>query len=122
MRASLLHPIAGRRQVRRQWGWSRPRGKLGPDRAGGYDQLTTQPALTHNLVVVHDLRTPQEPALTQDPAATYDALTHDPATQRARDAGGPADRATYACGCGFLFAASVSTTVACPHCGTLQAW
>jgi hypothetical protein len=42
--------------------------------------------------------------------------------QRARLAGGPIDNASYTCACGFVFAASVSTTVACPHCGASQAW
>jgi hypothetical protein len=42
--------------------------------------------------------------------------------QRARLAGGPIDNASYTCACGFVFAASVSTTVACPHCGADQAW
>jgi hypothetical protein len=46
----------------------------------------------------------------------------DPATQRVRDAGGPIDEASYACHCGFVFRAPVSTTVACPHCRALQAW
>jgi hypothetical protein len=44
------------------------------------------------------------------------------ATVRARLAGGPIDNASYTCSCGFVFAASVSTTVACPHCGAGQAW
>jgi hypothetical protein len=42
--------------------------------------------------------------------------------RRARAAGGPEDRAHYHCGCGYVFEASVSTTVACPHCGSGQAW
>jgi len=46
----------------------------------------------------------------------------DPAVQRVREAGGPVDRASYVCQCGYLFSAAVSTTVACPHCGTDQAW
>jgi len=41
---------------------------------------------------------------------------------RVRLAGGPIDNASYTCACGFVFAASVSTTVACPHCGADQAW
>ena len=41
---------------------------------------------------------------------------------RARDAGGPLDNAHYGCGCGYQFSAAVSTSVACPHCGTVQAW
>jgi len=46
----------------------------------------------------------------------------DLAVKRTRAAGGPLDRACYTCECGFIFAAPVSTTVACPHCGTGQAW
>jgi hypothetical protein len=46
----------------------------------------------------------------------------DLAVRRARDAGGPVDCASYSCPCGFTFTATVSTTVACPHCGTAQAW
>jgi hypothetical protein len=46
----------------------------------------------------------------------------DIAVERVRAAGGPLDQASYACECGYLFAAPVSTTVACPHCGTPQAW
>jgi hypothetical protein len=46
-----------------------------------------------------------------------------PAPQaRERDAGGPDDRACYSCSCGYVFEASVSTTVGCPHCGCAQAW
>ncbi|HUA12865.1 MAG TPA: hypothetical protein VMA83_12790 [Solirubrobacteraceae bacterium] len=32
------------------------------------------------------------------------------------------DRASYSCGCGYVFDAAVSTSVACPHCGAGQAW
>jgi rubrerythrin len=46
----------------------------------------------------------------------------DPDAERVREAGGPIDRASYACACGYLFSASVSTTVTCPHCGADQAW
>lgn len=42
--------------------------------------------------------------------------------RRARDAGGPEDQATYRCSCGIVFQASVSTSVACPSCGTGQDW
>jgi len=48
--------------------------------------------------------------------------TADPAVRRVREAGGPVDRASYTCQCGYLFSAAVSTTVSCPHCGTDQAW
>jgi len=46
----------------------------------------------------------------------------DLAAQRVREAGGPIDLASYACACGCLFTAPVSTSVKCPHCGTGQAW
>jgi hypothetical protein len=41
---------------------------------------------------------------------------------RVREAGGPMDNASYSCACGMVFAAAVSTTVSCPHCGADQAW
>ena len=50
------------------------------------------------------------------------ALVVDQAVQRVREAGGPLDEASYACQCGFVFRAPVSTTVACPHCHAPQAW
>jgi hypothetical protein len=50
------------------------------------------------------------------------AEPRDIAVERVRAAGGPLDEASYTCQCGFLFAAPVTTTVACPHCGTDQAW
>jgi hypothetical protein len=55
-----------------------------------------------------------EPAFTPEP--------RDIAVERVRASGGPLDEASYVCQCGYLFAAPVSTTVACPHCGTSQAW
>ena len=42
--------------------------------------------------------------------------------RRLRASGGPSDRVQYACGCGFVWAADVSASVACPHCGASQAW
>ena len=42
--------------------------------------------------------------------------------RRARESGGPEDRAMYTCSCGYVFQAEVSTSVACPHCGAGQAW
>jgi hypothetical protein len=41
---------------------------------------------------------------------------------KVREAGGPLDQAAYVCLCGFAFAAAVSTSVECPHCGSAQAW
>jgi hypothetical protein len=46
----------------------------------------------------------------------------DPAVARVREAGGPVDQASYTCDCGYLFRATVSTSVTCPHCGSGQAW
>jgi hypothetical protein len=56
------------------------------------------------------------------PAAQPPPRAWDPAAQRVREAGGPVDQASYSCECGYLFRASVSTTVACPNCGAGQAW
>jgi hypothetical protein len=50
------------------------------------------------------------------------ASEQDATVARVRLAGGPIDNASYTCACGFVFAASVSTTVRCPHCGADQAW
>jgi hypothetical protein len=50
------------------------------------------------------------------------SLPPDAAAQRVRESGGPTDLACYACQCGYVFAAAVSTTVECPHCGASQAW
>ncbi|HTB71280.1 MAG TPA: hypothetical protein VK707_09890 [Solirubrobacteraceae bacterium] len=55
-------------------------------------------------------------------AADAPARAADLAVQRARNAGGPLDEASYACACGYVFRAPVSTTVACPHCRAQQAW
>jgi hypothetical protein len=46
----------------------------------------------------------------------------DLAVERVRRAGGPLDEASYACACGYVFRAAVSTTVACPNCRATQAW
>lgn len=58
------------------------------------------------------------PAPEQPPAEPTDH----PQERRARESGGPIDRATYNCACGLVFDAPVSTSVSCPHCGTGQAW
>jgi predicted RNA-binding Zn-ribbon protein involved in translation (DUF1610 family) len=50
------------------------------------------------------------------------ASGQDATVARVRLAGGPIDNASYTCACGFVFAASVSTTVRCPNCGASQAW
>lgn len=59
------------------------------------------------------------------PQARRDAAPGDPELReerRMRESGGPEDHALYRCGCGFAFEAAVTTTVACPHCGSGQAW
>ncbi|HEX2102015.1 MAG TPA: hypothetical protein VHF51_00040 [Solirubrobacteraceae bacterium] len=42
--------------------------------------------------------------------------------RRLRASGGPDDRAQYTCGCGYVWEADVSASVACPNCGASQAW
>jgi hypothetical protein len=56
------------------------------------------------------------------PGSDVPARVADLAVQRVRSAGGPLDEASYACACGFVFRAAVSTTVTCPHCQAEQAW
>ena len=41
---------------------------------------------------------------------------------RRRELGPLQDQAVYACACGYVFEATVSTSVDCPHCGDTQAW
>jgi hypothetical protein len=66
----------------------------------------------HQTIKAYRRKTVREPA----------PQPRDIAAERVRAAGGPLDQAAYACGCGYLFAAPVSTTVRCPHCGASQAW
>jgi hypothetical protein len=76
----------------------------------------------------HSLRERRRPRADQHrrssirPAASAPARVADLAVARVRSAGGPLDEASYACACGFVFRAAVSTTVACPHCHATQAW
>ncbi len=79
-----------------------PRAQRRPHRRAS-DNLT--PGSPAESVELHELERRQEADL-----------------ERARTAGGPLDRASYACACGFVFIAAVSTSVACPHCGARQAW
>ena len=57
--------------------------------------------------------------VTPEPA---EPISEHPMQQRAKASGGPLDHAQYRCTCGYVFDAAVSTSVACPHCGTGQAW
>ena len=66
----------------------------------------------------HPAARPAAPA----PAPDLPAYEDHPHERRARESGGPIDRATYNCGCGLIFDAPVSTSVCCPHCGSGQAW
>jgi hypothetical protein len=64
---------------------------------------------------------PAPPALpAPEPAPGVDH--HLLAERRHRASVAPEDTAHYGCSCGFQFQAPVSTSVACPHCGTSQAW
>ena len=63
-------------------------------------------------------RDPAAPAAQPAPAPNAELR----AERRMRASGGPEDHALYRCQCGFAFEAAVSTTVACPHCGSGQAW
>lgn len=58
------------------------------------------------------------PTPAEEPAPVADH----PAERRHRACVTPEDSALYTCGCGFAFQAAVSASVACPHCGTGQAW
>jgi hypothetical protein len=104
MRPSLRHQLGERRRTRRI------RGAHRPDPAP--EPLATAPQALSAA--------PEADIATRELGVT--AQVPDIAAQRVREAGGPSDLATYACECGYLFAASVTTTVGCPHCGTQQAW
>ncbi len=97
MRPSLLHPTGERRHTRRAHRWRR-----------------ATPAPEPDADVHAPGSAPREP--------NAPAQESDSAVQRVREAGSPTDKASYACQCGYIFAAAVSTTVECPHCGTAQAW
>lgn len=64
---------------------------------------------------------PLEPSAAS-PQPVEDSLEPDLDACKVREAGGPLDMAAYVCLCGFAFAAAVSTSVQCPHCGAPQAW
>jgi hypothetical protein len=115
MRASLPHALSERRGLRR--GTARRRGGAVREadaarRAeGARDGAAPAGAAAARL----------SPAPAREPAAP-DLAAPDPAAQRVRAAGGPLDQACYTCACGVVFAAEVTTTVACPRCGGAQAW
>ena len=98
MRSKLLHPL-------------RERSNEHPERRGHGPR--TEQRRSEPRVIVMDVEPPASPEL---------AGNRDLAAEQVRRAGGPLDLAFYNCGCGYLFSAAVSTTVACPHCGADQAW
>jgi len=59
---------------------------------------------------------------TRTPPPAPPAKLAPPETRAARRGGGPEDVALYSCLCGYVFKAAVTTSVACPHCSTEQAW
>jgi hypothetical protein len=68
---------------------------------------------------LHAAQPPAEAAPAQEDPPPGD---DHPAERRHRASVAPEDTAHYSCSCGFQFQAAVSTSVACPHCGTGQAW
>lgn len=64
----------------------------------------------------------ETPSLREVTLVAREESPFDPAARRVREAGGPVDRASYTCMCGYVFLAPVSTTVQCPHCSAAQAW
>lgn len=66
----------------------------------------------------------ERPAVTATPAPepVTEPVADHPDERRHRACVNPEDTALYTCGCGFAFQAPVSTSVACPHCGSGQAW
>jgi hypothetical protein len=78
--------------------------------------------LPHSLRERRRSRADQHRRSSIRPAASAPARVADLAVARVRSAGGPLDEASYACSCGFVFRAPVSTTVDCPHCHSQQAW
>lgn len=89
-----------------------------------------RPSLPHPLSSLpHPLREPRHPRRRAARGARRSKGTREPLprlrdldVERVREAGGPVDRASYSCACGYLFSANVSTSVSCPHCGAEQAW
>jgi hypothetical protein len=102
MRTSLAHSITERRRRHIGAPWRRTRDvEIPPQPSGGQNPEVAS-------------RVEQMSSRHDDPG--------DPSVRRVRAAGGPVDLASYSCSCGMVFSASVSTSVACPHCGTEQDW
>jgi hypothetical protein len=109
MKTSLLHPKSrDRRHLRRARG--RRRSAI----------FAADAAVVTDAVVAAD--TIDVVAVAEQTDARGCAARADAQARQVRAAGGPLDRASYTCGCGYVFLAAVTTTVQCPHCGDAQAW
>ncbi len=95
MKPSLRHPIGERRRVRRPRRMHRPPAARVPGAA-------------------------REPAAAPQPPAVLPQPTN--ASPQGRLGAPSTDLACYSCQCGYVFTATPTTTVQCPHCGTPQAW
>jgi hypothetical protein len=82
---------------------------------------TTTPVRPHRRTPPAESRRPAPPADAPEGPASPDAAERR-LERAARAAGGPDDWARYDCLCGWGFHARVTTSVACPRCGTVQAW
>jgi hypothetical protein len=87
-------------------------------------QLTTRlPKRRRGSRPTRPTRAAAQPAPTPETAsASPNGSSPSARTRDARRGSGPEDRALYSCMCGYAFKAEVTTSVDCPHCGTLQAW
>ena len=97
LKARLAHPIAERRRAHRR-------------------------TRAHARAAAAALAPPAAAPAASPRAAWGEAASADPDVARVQTAGGPLDRASYTCACGYVFSAPVSTSVSCPHCGCFQAW
>jgi predicted Zn-ribbon and HTH transcriptional regulator len=70
----------------------------------------------------HVVERPAAPAAAPAPAPPAVEQVEHLAERRHRECVACEDSALYSCSCGFQFTAPVTTSVACPHCGTAQAW
>jgi hypothetical protein len=57
-----------------------------------------------------------------EPKIEAEVVREHAAERRHRESVASEDTAHYSCSCGFQFQAAVTTSVACPHCGSGQAW
>jgi hypothetical protein len=71
----------------------------------------------------HGVGRPEPATAERDAEAEAGPTDHQlQAERRHRASVAPEDHAHYGCSCGYQFQAPVSTSVACPHCGSAQAW